>query len=621
LDKVIRMSSEIKTKLNSNTKLKQKLITEIETIENETSKQASLELVDEQISDWTKGLTSLKHHKELIVEGNIFIKGKEILIENTRTELKSKTELRTVESKKIESLEVELNENLEKLKANGSEDLSTKKDDLVQKEQQWNSFKQYSELYLKLNEGLNQNKIETNQLTIELEKSIHQIVVLTNQVGTQEILVKDQEKIMNLEKSIKSYEADRAKLSPGDECGLCGSTEHPFVTEYRQTDVSQSEQEVEARKVKLKNFTLVLNLELQNKVSLETKKNGLIKSKTELDIQRVETTEKVKMLELDCEISNSSKIQIQLNLVKRDLVNLERAIKVQNELRAKKEAVLVNISTQKEIINSIHSHVARLTEKLKNNKEAQTITHKSIEESNQNCKDLETDLIPKLRQFNYELQTNEQTNIFISEIEKSIANYRLKLKELESKKGELVVLDTKLTNDNAQLKEKLKAKEDLQKLIKVNAEEIIKATEKRQLILPSNLSVEDKRFSLQNEKNRIETQLQLNKTVLQNELEFKTKKETLKTQVTSDNTKLNEEIETLTKQLDGQIIDSDFNSKQDIENGLLTQVEKVRFSKNKEYITGEGIKIETLTAELIKNTDALEQSKKFTIAEEDITER
>jgi len=621
LDKITQTCNEVQIEFDSNTKLKQKLIREVEVIETETVKQADLKLVDEQISDWTKGLTSLKHHKESIVEGNTFIKNKQFLIENTTIALKSKTDLLGIETKKIDVLETGLIEILKKIKVTESTDLTSKKDNLITKEQKWISFKQYSELYLKLDENLNQTKIDLDKVVSELEKSTQQIVVLTTQVETQDLLVKDGEKILNLEKSIKSYEADRAKLTPGDQCSLCGSTEHPFVTEYRQTDVSKSERELETRKEKLKNFTQVLNLELQNKVGLETKKSSLLKSKVELDSQLVETTEKAKLLAVDCEISNSSKIQIQLNLLKTDRVKLDADIKIQNQLQVKKEELLVNTSTQKEVINSINRHVATLNEKLKNNLEEVNSKLKIVEELNTICKNLETDLIPKLSQFNYDLPNSEQTNLFISNIEKDIANYRVKLKELESKKAELVVLKTKLKSGETQLKEKLKTQEELQKLIKLNTEEIKIATEKRQLILPSNLSVEEKRLSLQTQKNKIETQLQLNKTALQTQLESKTKKETLKVQITSDSTKLQLEIGTLSKQLNEQLIDSDFTSKQDVEGALLSVVEKENFSKSKKHITEEGIKIETLTTELTKNREVLNQSKNFTIAEEDITER
>jgi len=621
LDKTIQTSNTIQVNFKSNTFRKSKLTTEVESLEKEATKEANLKLVDEQISDWTKALTTLKHHKESINESKIFIKEKQVLIDNTTTELNTNTELLRVETKKIEVFETSFNQVSKELKITESTDLNANKNNLVKEEQQWNSFKQYSELYLKLDKSLIQNKIDLEKTVVELEKSTHQIVVLTSQTETQDLLVKDGDKILNLEKSIKNYEADRAKLIPGDECGLCGSTEHPFVNANRVTRISESEQELESRKTKLKSLTQSLNLESQTRVGLETKKTGLLKSKIELESQLLETTEKAKLLGVDCEISNSSKIQIQLNLLKTDRVKLDADIKIQNQLQVKKEELLVNTSTQKEVINSINRHAATLTEKLKNNREVQTITQKSIKEFIQNCKDLEADLIPRLSQFNYILPSIEQTDLFINDIKEGISNYRLKLKELESKKGELVVLETELANDDKQLKEKLKVQEDLQQLIKTNEEVIKTAAEKRQLILPANLSVEDKRLSLQTQKNEIETRLQLNKTVLQNELEFKTKKETLKTQITSDNTKLNQEIERLTKQLNEHLVKSDFNSKQEIENVLLTPTEKEDFTKNKNYITEEGIKIKTLTAELTKDREALNQTKNFTTAEEDITER
>ena len=60
--------------------------------------------------------------------------------------------------------------------------------------------------------------------------------------------------------------------------------------------------------------------------------------------------------------------------------------------------------------------------------------------------------------------------------------------------------------------------------------------------------------------------------------------------------------------------------KQDIESALLAVEDKLKFTKNKDYITAEGIKISTLKSENTKQTLLLKESKKVNMAEADVTE-
>jgi exonuclease SbcC len=621
IDKVTQSIETVRAKVKSSTELKQKLRAEIEIIQLETTKQAYLESVDEQLSGWTKDLTSLKHHKATLTEEEQFIKTKQSLIETTQKELKAKTELVGVETSKIEVLEVALHQNLEKLKVNESTDLVAKKDVLGKKEVSWNSFQQLSDLYLKLDKDLVQNKTESETLAVDLNRTIQQLSALAKDVETQEKSVLDAQKILDLEKSIKSYESDRQKLKPGDECGLCGSTEHPFVNEYRQTDVSKSELTLENRKVILKQLTESKQLTAQNKVALETTKANLIKSKIEIETQILETANKAKLLKLECEITNSAKIKIELNLIKADRIAIDTELKIETDLKRKKDELLGQVSKQKEVINLLKSTVATLDENLKNNRETLKLRLKSVEDLTQVCKTLESKLTPKLEKFNYKLPLLTDANLFIATIEKSIATYRLNLKALDNKSAKLLVLNTELVNDNAQLIEKSKAQNELLKLINKNDNEIKIATEKRELILPNTISVDEKRLSLQSQKHKISEQLKTNKTELQDVLNSKTKKDTLTIQITTEHVKLKSEIETVTKNLNEKLVNSDFNSKQDIESALLNAADKERFTKNKEYIKEERIKLDTLTAEHAKNIEALNQSKNFKIAEADITEK
>ncbi|WP_322981150.1 AAA family ATPase [Pseudomonas sp. C11] len=54
--------------------------------------------------------------------------------------------------------------------------------------------------------------------------------------------VADKEKLLEQEQRIQDLEAHRARLQPGDACPLCGSHDHPAISQYQALNVSATEQ-------------------------------------------------------------------------------------------------------------------------------------------------------------------------------------------------------------------------------------------------------------------------------------------------------------------------------------------------------------------------------------------
>lgn len=57
--------------------------------------------------------------------------------------------------------------------------------------------------------------------------------------------VADKEKLLEQEQRIQDLEAYRARLQPGEACPLCGSHEHPAISQYQALDVSATRQALE----------------------------------------------------------------------------------------------------------------------------------------------------------------------------------------------------------------------------------------------------------------------------------------------------------------------------------------------------------------------------------------
>ncbi|UFQ96793.1 AAA family ATPase [Pseudomonas wenzhouensis] len=69
-----------------------------------------------------------------------------------------------------------------------------------------------------------------------------EITTLRERYKTLKQQVADKEKLLEQEQRIQDLEAHRARLQPGDACPLCGSHEHPAISQYQALNVSASEQ-------------------------------------------------------------------------------------------------------------------------------------------------------------------------------------------------------------------------------------------------------------------------------------------------------------------------------------------------------------------------------------------
>ena len=63
--------------------------------------------------------------------------------------------------------------------------------------------------------------------------------------------VTDKQKLLDQEQRIQSLDEYRNKLQPDEACPLCGSLEHPAVSDYRALDVSETQQALAAKRAEL----------------------------------------------------------------------------------------------------------------------------------------------------------------------------------------------------------------------------------------------------------------------------------------------------------------------------------------------------------------------------------
>ena len=219
------------------------------------------------------------------------------------------------------------------------------------------------------------------------------------------------------------------------------------------------------------------------------------------------------------------------------------------------------------------------------------------------------------------MPTPENTFSFIEEIEHNISVYTLKSKQLVERESEQQKLEVEISNNRKLIAAKNQERTTHTKQLAESNQNIETKLSSRNSILPSTITIEEKRNELQSKKEKLLTAIEENTKQLQSLMKLKTEKETLQEKNTTDNVKQVEKLETNYATINEQLSESEFESREAIENALLSLEDKDKFSKIKNSIKEESIKLETLKLELKKGINALKSKKDFEISKEEIKEK
>lgn len=572
--------------------------------------------VNSRISNWTSDLITLKGNKETLNQDLLFVAQKKQTVKNITAELNSNKNILSKKADEIEFIDKQIITINEQLAENNITDLLAKKAQLSIIESNWKQFKTYSENSAKKEQDLENISVEKKTYSTELETVKNQIEEFKTQISTHEIAVADSEKILELEKSIAKYEEDRHNLVDGQPCGLCGSREHPFAQNIVSKGISKSVLELTNRKNQLK----LLN---DSKSALD-KKEVEFSTKIEYATQQINTIieelksiqSKAQQLDMDCELSNLSKINIQFNLSSEQLNSLDEKIKFAQESQRKKDELSDNLNQQNQSIQALKTNDTKLEEQIKNTTAEIDAKQKSIEILTKTCTELENELSTKLSKFNYELPAIEKTNIFIKNIEEAIVKYNATQKNLDQLFADTKLFKSNLNNIEKQMESSTKSQADYNKIINDCLVKLTQLKTERTALLPIEITVENKRTSLQSIIKQLTEKVDLSKIELQKLLDSKTQKEALKTRSIKEQADLLEELKTLQTALSTQLINSNFGTKQEIENALLNAEDKQQYTKNKESIIVQQIKLQTLKETNLKAIHDLNNSKNFETSEE-----
>ncbi|AOW16656.1 nuclease SbcCD subunit C [Polaribacter vadi] len=615
------LNSQIEISKKEQTNISKDLLeteTKIIVDEKYISEHQYLEDVHKEISNWTKELTTLKANKESLNESVITVSQKKKNIEITNAEFLKNKEILNQKLQEIEILDKEITQINNDLKKYNLSDLLSEEKKTSLRITDLKQFKSLSEEIVKEEKELAKISIQNKNYLTELESTKKQIDVLIKDIKIQEKSVADAAKILDLEKSIAKYEEDRRNLVEGKPCGLCGSENHPFAKNLETIGVSKSEIELNNRKEKLKYLEDSKAEFDKTEVKLTTSIDSLSKQISSINETLKSIHQKANILEIDCELKDFTKIDIELNSSSKKLELLEDKIKFTHNLQLKKDKISTVLKEQNQSFDLLKTKDATLQENIKNGTLEIREKQKSIEKSTEICKGLENDLTIKLSKFNFELPTIEQINSFIEKIEKSILTYNTAQKNLEKLKSEVTISTNKLASIQKQLDRLIENYKEYVKNDTDSESNIVRLKNERSNILPLNISVESKRESLQMaSKELIEKEDKIRKK-LQKYIDAKNERETLKAENNKAQISLKDELYVLQKSLESELKNSDFQSKQDIEKALLTKEEILKFTQHKDRIKEKQIKLKTLKETNLKALENLNASKNFEISEEQI---
>jgi exonuclease SbcC len=583
----------------------------IKTDEEFIIKNNFLKEVDSEISTWASELTTLKENKKSINEDSTIVAQKVKALKRTSAELKNKNELHSTALKQIGEIEKKLSVVSKQLIENNLSGLLPQKEQLTKTISNWEKFKSFSIQTVKVETEQTDLLIKQKSTSDDLVATLNKIEHLKEQIKSQEKLVAKADTILRLEQTIAKYEDDRQSLKTGEACGLCGSKEHPFTDHLESITISEAAKELDKAKADLKNIEGFKNTADKKEAQLSTTTEALKQRLNNLSKELKSFKESSSLLKMDCALNDFSKIENELESAIAKIKLLNEKLTVAQQLQTKKSELTDRIAAQTQAASLLNTAIATLTENIKNTKDEIEVKHKSISVSTSIFSGLEECLKTKLNKFNYQLPSVELITSFIQGVKQSVTDFNTRQKNLAALKSTLDLTNSKLHNNKKQLESNRKVQSEYRKTISESTIKYDKLNTERITILPVEVSVESKRNSLQKVKTDLAELVKSTKETLQKLLTTKAEKEALIFKSNKEQKDLHTEITSLDSKLKEQLKSTDFESKQTIENALLSNEDKDKFKQNKALIKGNKLKLEALREENIKTLEALNKTKNF----------
>jgi exonuclease SbcC len=611
LDEAKEQVAKLQSLFESTNKTKKEKTKERVDIDAFLLKHKDCLLLEKQLAHWRSDLIIRKRNCEQMQNENIDLNEKEKISYQTQLVLKETVAQFGKEQTKLGELNEAFGKTVKLLEANPVAGLLTQREELDKQKTDWKDGLRLSQEAKSYAENEKTLSLSQKELAKEAETLLQQNKNIQLKKTAAESALKDAERILELERKILSFDNERKKLVEGSPCHLCGSKEHPYVSQYENITLSKSETVLEERKKALdalmEEEKLIERSQITNKTKFDSNTN-LLKSLVE---QLKKKVEDFKSLNIDFKIEESENIGKHLTVLEKQVVELNHRISEGQKLQKKKDLQDTACKKQSEFVNELKTKQATLSEKLKNIDSELKQKQSELAKISQETKDLEIRLRDELAPYKLALPSVEESSGFVLSIEKEIATYHAKTKEQIDLKNLIAQLSNDIKNNREQFKEKEKNLINLEKDQKETLVNLQAVLAERKTILPLEISIVEKREQLQKAKERskksFDQAFQLLQALKTEQVSKTKERENLQKEQAKSVTSLNEQISSLEKAIEA----SDFESRAAMEQALLSLEDKAIFVKIVKDIEDRSLELKTLGNRLKEDLEKLEKQKIF----------
>ncbi len=582
---------------------------EQKSLEKFVSEQSKLKEVEKQFSQWNTNLTNRKSKHERVLEINKNVEKFKIDKKQFEADIETKSKVFTENNILFENLKKESEQISILLKSNNLEEILNHQRQKEALKNQQKDLLQISLSHISLNNfllQLDQEKIEFDKSFVELKGWFE-----NNQVKkiAAKISLEDAKKILEQEKTIQSFDENRKKLEKNHACPLCGSKEHPFIEKYGSIEISKTELEVEKREIIFDNLVIEERNLDRKRAEFNAKKESNC-SQSEKNKKGIEDI-KLKFNEFNSEfqIHDSSVIETSLNSLNNELFQLSEKIDTAQKLQKQKDEKENKLKVEFEKNSKFNIEIEKLKEKVNglnssilDNEKDYSLTLKEIE-------DLEIDLEKKISKFEYQIPSPENTNLFLNQLEQFISTYNLKNKDLSELTNFITQLESELKTITEQLIEKNTEKGKLDEDLSICNLQIKDYSEKRQSILPLNITTQIKRDLLQSDFDKAKKSFDNISIIIIELNNTKTARISEQEITNQDITNFSLTYKNTTSALETLINQSVFGSKTEVEQVLLSPEDKNKYILIKKNLDDKSLALSALTTKLKEDLIKLESEK------------
>ncbi len=471
---------------------------EIAALETELVDQQDILLLEDHINDWNTQLTLRKGKKEYDQEltkqlesGRQYIQGLQADFNREKKELgQEKSGIDTL-SQQLEEVAILLAQNdlgilLKKQQAHKTEEVIYMDAVRISKTYLIELKKQVA-----LEEELKVLKIRKQKDVVELE-------TLSKTLVPAKSALQDAEEILELRRTVQSFDEERKKLEVDKPCPLCGSTEHPYVDAYNAVQLSESQKIIDDRKTYL--MEIQQNIQ-QQEIRIATADTTLKNLTSQLDAIAVRIQEQqtdFMQLQISESIEEKEGIAQSLEMIQEQLRKVTEDITIAQKIHNQKDDILTQLTSEKEKIRLRQEEITKTEERIKNKTRELEERRAEKEKNAAAIVSIEKELQEKLEQHQLVVPTIEKTATFISGLTKQVSIYKSKEKQLETQRNKVTLVRSALQKDTKQVDEKSSENSLQQEKVSKLEMQLGAYLADREKLLPPGITTEGKRQELQN---------------------------------------------------------------------------------------------------------------------------